>query len=122
MNFTQNAAEAGLGRSMFERLSSLGAPKHLLNMQYRMHPSISLFPNHTFYGGKILDAPNVMKECYKKNYLPSPIFCQYSFINIDGGREKRKGNGSLTNPVEVEVVLEILNKLRKGSSKAYLIL
>ncbi|KAG6411831.1 hypothetical protein SASPL_129915 [Salvia splendens] len=32
--------EAGFGRSLFERLSSMGHPKHLLNVQYRMHPSI----------------------------------------------------------------------------------
>ncbi|KAK2965394.1 hypothetical protein RJ640_001471, partial [Escallonia rubra] len=33
--------EAGFGRSLFERLSLLNHPKHLLNTQYRMHPSIT---------------------------------------------------------------------------------
>ncbi|KAF7827415.1 recBCD enzyme subunit RecB, P-loop containing nucleoside triphosphate hydrolase [Senna tora] len=32
--------KAGFGRSLFERLSSLNHPKHLLNIQYRMHPAI----------------------------------------------------------------------------------
>ncbi|KAL6228284.1 hypothetical protein ACLB2K_002237 [Fragaria x ananassa] len=38
------AASADFGRSLFERLAKLGHKKHLLNVQYRMHPSISLFP------------------------------------------------------------------------------
>ncbi|XP_042479829.1 probable helicase senataxin, partial [Macadamia integrifolia] len=42
--------EAEFGRSLFERLVSMGHKKHLLNIQYRMHPSISLFPNTEFYG------------------------------------------------------------------------
>lgn len=79
--------DALFGRSLFERLTSLGHEKHLLNMQYRMHPSISLFPNISFYDGKILDAPSVMQREYQKKYLPGPMFGPYSFINIEEGRE-----------------------------------
>lgn len=64
---------AGFGRSLFERLSSLGHPKHLLNVQYRMHPSISLFPNSKFYSGLISDGPNVKAKAYEKTFLPGPI-------------------------------------------------
>ncbi|KAK9950673.1 hypothetical protein M0R45_006150 [Rubus argutus] len=38
------SSKADFGRSLFERLAKLGHKKHLLNVQYRMHPSISLFP------------------------------------------------------------------------------
>ncbi|WRX14404.1 DNA2/NAM7 helicase [Theobroma cacao] len=54
------SSEAGFGRSLFERLSTLGHSKHLLNIQYRMHPSISCFPNASFYYNRILDAPCVV--------------------------------------------------------------
>ncbi|KAK4351485.1 hypothetical protein RND71_030798 [Anisodus tanguticus] len=47
--------KAGLGRSLFERLVNIGHKKHLLNVQYRMHPAISLFPNREFYEKKIMD-------------------------------------------------------------------
>ncbi|CAL5069574.1 unnamed protein product [Urochloa decumbens] len=40
---------AYFGRSVFERLSSLGYNKHLLSVQYRMHPEISKFPVANFY-------------------------------------------------------------------------
>ncbi|KAF0901312.1 hypothetical protein E2562_039238 [Oryza meyeriana var. granulata] len=62
------AKEAKYGRSLFERLSEIGYYKHLLNVQYRMHPSISQFPNEKFYDKKIIDGPNV-KE-YHCTYLP----------------------------------------------------
>uniref|UniRef100_J3M0Q2 DNA2/NAM7 helicase-like C-terminal domain-containing protein n=1 Tax=Oryza brachyantha TaxID=4533 RepID=J3M0Q2_ORYBR len=62
--------DALFGRSLFGRLSSLGHEKPLLNMQYRMHPSISIFPNINFYDGKLLDAPNVKQKEHRKKYLP----------------------------------------------------
>ncbi|KAK3430355.1 hypothetical protein EUGRSUZ_E01898 [Eucalyptus grandis] len=37
------SSRAGFGRSLFERLTSLNYSRQLLNRQYRMHPSISLF-------------------------------------------------------------------------------
>ncbi|CAN0880600.1 TPR and ankyrin repeat-containing protein 1 [Linum grandiflorum] len=45
------AKESGFGRSLFERLTLLHHPVHLLNIQYRMHPCISHFPNSIFYYG-----------------------------------------------------------------------
>ncbi|KAK4841808.1 hypothetical protein QYF36_010824 [Acer negundo] len=113
--------KAGFGRSLFERLSSLGHTKHLLNIQYRMHPSISSFPNSNFYLDQILDGPNVKKESYRKNFLPGQMFSPYSFINIVGGKEEQENAGcSLRNMVEASVVVIIVQKLYKawnGSKK-----
>ncbi|XP_047306378.1 uncharacterized protein LOC124909781 [Impatiens glandulifera] len=107
---------AGFGRSLFERLSLLGHSKHLLNMQYRMHPCISFFPNSKFYSNMILDAPNVMKD-YERNLLTRPMFGPYSFINIRNGVEEREDDGrSLRNMVEVAVVIKILRNLYKAWS------
>ncbi|KAK2636004.1 hypothetical protein Ddye_030796 [Dipteronia dyeriana] len=107
--------EAGFGRSLFQRLSSLGHKKHLLNIQYRMHPSISFFPNLKFYHNQILDGPNVKSISYKQCYLPGPMFGPYSFINILGGREELDEVGhSRRNMVEVSVVMNILQNLHKA--------
>ncbi|XP_073025717.1 uncharacterized protein [Primulina eburnea] len=104
--------EAGFGKSLFERLSSLGQSTHLLNIQYRMHPSISQFPNSNFYDNQISDAPSVQNESYQRCYLPGRMFGPYSFINILGGKEQVNHVGhSKRNMVEVEVVLKILQKL-----------
>ncbi|KAI3893032.1 hypothetical protein MKW92_025985 [Papaver armeniacum] len=58
--------EAGFGRSLFERLGLFGHSEDLLNMQYRMHPEISSFPNRRFYKDQIIDAPSVLHEKYQK--------------------------------------------------------
>ncbi|XP_061990361.1 uncharacterized protein LOC133708840 [Rosa rugosa] len=106
--------EAGFARSLFERLSLMGHSKHLLNMQYRMHPSISLFPNSNFYYNLILDAPNVKRRSYEKHYLPGAMFGPYSFINVIGGREEKDEDGhSRKNMVEVAIVSKILRNLYK---------
>lgn len=104
---------AGFGRSLFERLTSLNHPKHLLNIQYRMHPSISLFPNLQFYRSQILNGANVKSKSYEKHYLPGTEFGPYSFINIIGGQEEFIYH-SCRNMVEVSVVIKILQKLHRG--------
>ncbi|KAJ4710301.1 UvrD-like Helicase, ATP-binding domain, P-loop containing nucleoside triphosphate hydrolase [Melia azedarach] len=106
--------EAFFGRSLFERVSYLGHSKHLLRMQYRMHPSISFFPNSYFYDNKIVDAPNVEKGSYEKHYLPGPMYGPYSFINIFGGKEEFVD--SYRNMVEVSAVMKILQNLYKAWS------
>lgn len=94
----------------------LGYSKHLLSVQYRMHPEISKFPVATFYDGKISDGPNVTSKNYDRRFLASKIFGPYSFINVDGGHETTEKNGrSLKNTIEVAAVLRIVQRLFKGS-------
>ncbi|GMI87577.1 hypothetical protein like AT1G65810 [Hibiscus trionum] len=103
--------EAGFGRSLFQRLTILGHSKHLLNIQYRMHPSISRFPNACFYNNMILDAAAVKRKSYEKHYLPGPMFGPYSFLNVSG-REETDGVGhSLRNMIEVAVVQKLVQTL-----------
>ncbi|KAL6187360.1 hypothetical protein ACLB2K_038759 [Fragaria x ananassa] len=106
--------EAGFARSLFERLSVVGHSKHLLNMQYRMHPSISSFPNSSFYNNMILDAPYIKRRGQEKYYLKGSMFGPYSCINVIGGREQQDEDGrSRKNMVEVAVVSQILRNLYK---------
>ncbi|KAL5216092.1 hypothetical protein ABZP36_007493 [Zizania latifolia] len=104
------ADRALLGRSLFERLTLLGHQKHLLNMQYRMHPSISIFPNLSFYDKKILDGPNVTQVRYERRFLQGAMFGPYTFINIENGREETAGC-SKRNMAEVAAIRRILHNL-----------
>lgn len=84
-------------------------------MQYRMHPSISIFPNTSVYDGKISDAPSVLQKEHQKKYLPGPMFGPYTFVNIGDGREEVDDLGhSRRNLVEVAVIEEILCNLQRG--------
>lgn len=107
--------KAEFGRSLFLRLAQLGHKKHLLNVQYRMHPSISLFPNVEFYGKQILDAPLVKERSYEKCFLQGKMYGGYSFINVDYGLEEVDDRHSRKNVVEVAVVSEIVAKLFEES-------
>ncbi|KAL2892258.1 TPR and ankyrin repeat-containing protein 1 [Bienertia sinuspersici] len=107
--------DANFGRSLFQRLSLLGRPKHLLNVQYRMHPAISSFPNAEFYFQQISDAPSVRGKQYERQYLPGLMYGPYSFINISEGREEFDDDGrSRRNLVEAAVVAKVLHNLHKA--------
>ncbi|KAK9115671.1 hypothetical protein Sjap_014618 [Stephania japonica] len=109
------SGQAGFGRSLFERMSIGGQPKHLLNMQYRMHPKISCFPNAKFYNRMIRDASNVKRQSYMRKFLPGPMFGPYSFINIADGREEVGDIGhSYRNMVEVAAVMKIVREVFKA--------
>nr|GFC84213.1 probable helicase MAGATAMA 3 [Tanacetum cinerariifolium] len=73
--------KAEFGRSLFERLVLLKYTTHLLNVQYRMHPMISLFPNKEFYNKKILDGPNMKERSFKKQFLKGKMFGTYNLVN-----------------------------------------
>ncbi|KDP35695.1 hypothetical protein JCGZ_10467 [Jatropha curcas] len=103
--------KAGFGRSLFERLVKIGYKRYLLNIQYRMHPSISLFPNREFYGKQILDAPNVKEISHEKHFLGGNMYASYSFINVAHGKEEFDEFHSLKNMVEIAVIAEVLANL-----------
>ncbi|PIA63241.1 hypothetical protein AQUCO_00200927v1 [Aquilegia coerulea] len=115
MVMSKISGKAGFGRSLFERLVSLGHRKHLLNTQYRMHPSISLFPNKEFYEKQICDGHNVKDESYKKLLLQGQMYGSYSFINIPYGKDEFDERHSQRNMAEVYVASEIVAKLYQAS-------
>lgn len=94
----------------------MGYNKHLLEVQYRMHPSISNFPNSNFYDNRISDGPIVKQEGYAKSFLPGPIYGAYSFIHIDNDMEMLDSLGqSSKNMAEVAVAANIVERLAKGT-------
>ncbi|MCA9673904.1 MAG: AAA family ATPase, partial [Myxococcales bacterium] len=55
-----DAARAGLGTTVFERLQDAGAaPAVMLIQQHRMHADIMRFPSRSMYDGKLVAAPAV---------------------------------------------------------------
>ncbi|KAI3794414.1 hypothetical protein L1987_37045 [Smallanthus sonchifolius] len=109
------SANAEFGRSLLERLVSLKHTTHLLDVQYRMHPMISLFPNKEFYGKMLRDGPNVKENCYTKQFLEGDMFGSYSFIHLAHGKVEFDRTKSRRNMVEVAVIVELVAKLHKES-------
>ncbi|GJN91923.1 hypothetical protein Rhopal_004948-T1 [Rhodotorula paludigena] len=73
---SQEAKDERLHISLFERLLISGKVKStLLDTQYRMRPSISSFPNSSFYHGALRDAPAVSSRpppLQSRFFGPSP--------------------------------------------------
>ncbi|KAL9320209.1 hypothetical protein ACSQ67_012048 [Phaseolus vulgaris] len=119
---SQVSEEAEYGRSLFERLVSLGYKKHLLNVQYRMHPSISFFPNKEFYEEQLSDAPFVREMGYNRRFLEGKMYGSYSFINIAKGKEQKPGRGhGWKNKAEAAAVCKIIESLENGFFFSFLL-
>ncbi|KAL8109734.1 hypothetical protein AgCh_025728 [Apium graveolens] len=112
----QSKIKAEFGRSLFQRLVLF--EKNLLNVQYRMHPDISMFPNKVFYDNLILNGPNVTELTYRRHFFEGSMFGfgSYAFLNISNGREEIDNRYSRKNTVEVAVVAELVARLFKESS------
>ncbi len=122
---SQEAINKGYHRSMFERIMKIskeqkqnGVPiSHepvLLDTQYRMHPSISKFPEHTFYNSLLKDGENVKhyheiplwKERYE-NGLPSCLF-----LNVPDSKERfNESNKSIENEIEADLIVKYIDML-----------
>ena len=58
--FSEPAQQHNYEQGLFQRLQLGGQRVHMLNMQYRMHPHISIWPGKRFYDGELRDAPFVL--------------------------------------------------------------
>lgn len=99
------AADLGYDTSLFKRLQQGGYPVTVLNVQYRMHPRISAFPSSQFYGGQLLDGPNVQRDTAQA-WHQHAVFGALVFLDVACGREAvPPGGASLVNAAEAQLVL-----------------
>ncbi|KAH7019944.1 SEN1 N terminal-domain-containing protein [Ilyonectria destructans] len=110
---SQSAARFGYDQSLFVRMQQ-NHPKsiHLLDMQYRMHPEISMFPSREFYEGQLQDGQNMQElrqQPWHKNLLLGP----YRFFDVQGVQERGNRGRSLVNTRELEVAMQIYDRFSK---------
>ena len=109
------ALDVGAGTSLFERLLDSEVITTLLNIQYRMHSGISLWPRMKFYGGSVLDGPHVDERprlgCVA---WPDPTV-PVAIIHVDEEYEREyvtdAGTTSLANEAEARVVGRLVGRL-----------
>ncbi|ORC87767.1 putative regulator of nonsense transcripts 1, putative,nonsense mRNA reducing factor 1 [Trypanosoma theileri] len=105
------AEKAGLHRSLFERLLYVGHRAFRLDVQYRMHPSLSNFPSSYFYEGTLQNGVTEMERNASRVFPwpePSkPLF----FYNTTAPEELGANGCSYLNRAEAALVEKIVTKL-----------
>lgn len=113
--FNVSGRNSKYDRSLFQRLEEAGQPTYMLNEQYRMHPKISHFPRHIFYGGALLDGPNVTHPDYGNPMRDIicravPTFSPLMILDLDSKEER--GGTSLSNWSEAKLVVHLYEQLK----------
>ena len=114
----QRALARGAGLSMFSRLEAVGIPSVLLDIQHRMHPSISAFMSQEFYGGNVADGPKVRVEREDVTFPWPDRAHPFFFRHVrDASRPEQHGGrrGTSTyNQLEADAVVECVVALLDG--------
>lgn len=112
----KKAARAGLSRSLFERLVMLGIRPIRLQVQYRMHPSLSEFPSNTFYEGTLQNGVTASDRLITDIDFPWPVPQKPMFFFNSVGLEEISVSGtSYLNRTEAGMVEKIVTLLlQKG--------
>ncbi|KAK8917409.1 Helicase SEN1 [Metarhizium anisopliae] len=110
---SQSAARFGYDQSLFVRMQQ-NHPKsvHLLDMQYRMHPEISMFPSKEFYEGQLQDGQDMLQLRHQP-WHQSALLGPYRFFDVEGVQEKGRKGQSLVNTRELQVAMEMYDRFSK---------
>lgn len=99
---SREAAAGGLDRSILQTAVESGCPSTLLDVQYRMRPSIAAFSGGYFYEGRLQTAPHL-----------SDTDVHVTFIDTAGSgfAEQPGAEGtSLSNPGELDIVRQLIER------------
>ncbi|XP_059643144.1 regulator of nonsense transcripts 1 homolog [Cornus florida] len=112
----KKAARAGLAQSLFERLVLLGVKPIRLQVQYRMHPSLSEFPSNSFYEGTLQNGVTINERQSSGIDFPWPVPNRPMFFYVQMGQEEISASGtSYLNRTEAANVEKIVTTfLRSG--------
>ncbi|KAF4433115.1 hypothetical protein F53441_13785 [Fusarium austroafricanum] len=110
---SQSAAKFGYDQSLFVRMQQNHPQSvHLLDMQYRMHPEISMFPSREFYEGQLADGQN-MHELRQQPWHASALLGPYRFFDVQGVQERGHRGQSLVNTKELDVAMQMYDRFSK---------
>jgi len=109
---SQSAARYGYDQSLFVRMQkNHGKEVHLLDMQYRMHPEISMFPSREFYEGLLQDGAD-MGKLRLQPWHQSALLGPYRFFDVKGSQDRGPSNRSLVNEEELKVAMQLYHRFR----------
>ncbi|KAH0559413.1 hypothetical protein GP486_004073 [Trichoglossum hirsutum] len=118
---SQNEFAHQLERSLQARLLSINYPSVLLRIQYRMLPSISFWPNQTFYHGQLTDGSStsfdsrplaeVFSQFLRAEYGIRSRTNRLLVAPTLGGQATRSPSGSLSNNGNLNLMVSMVVRL-----------
>ena len=107
----QKAKRAGFGMSLFERLLALDVLPYCLNVQYRMHPSLSEFCSNTFYNGELQNGIPIANRTRNIDFPWPRSDKPMMFWAIMGSEDPGSSGRSLQNRLEANAVEAVVARL-----------
>ncbi|EST05413.1 Helicase Sen1, N-terminal [Kalmanozyma brasiliensis GHG001] len=113
---SQEADKLGYSQSLFVRMFERSPQAvHLLSIQYRMHPEISVFPSKAFYDSKLQDGPN-MAELTLQPWHKFELTRPFKFLSTKGLESPGRMH-SIINKEEANVALALYERLRTDNPR-----
>lgn len=103
-----------LSTSMFSRLRQVGFPVRMLDIQYRMHPSIASFPSRQFYEGKLQSGVSGDDRKAPDGFNWPNKSVPVVFLTTPNSAEEMTKASSKQNAFEAKQVSEIVLDLLKA--------
>ena len=103
-----------LSTSLFSRLRQVGLPVRMLDVQYRMHPSIALFPSSQFYNGKLRSGVSEEERRAPAGFTWPNKNIPVAFLNTPNSAEETSKASSKLNDFEARQVCEVVLDLLKA--------
>ncbi|KAJ1033391.1 hypothetical protein NDA13_001382 [Ustilago tritici] len=108
---SQQANKLGYSQSLFARMFERAPQEvHLLSIQYRMYPEISLFPAKAFYDSKLQDGPD-MAESTRQPWHKYELTRPFKFLSTKAPESPGPFH-SIINKEEANVALALYGRLR----------
>lgn len=84
---SSKSSKAKFDTSLFERLIINGVKPYFLDIQYRMHPDLSFFPNKTYYFSKLVNSESVIHRPLPKSLGFLSTGLRNIMLNVHNGIE-----------------------------------
>ncbi|CAD8142454.1 unnamed protein product [Paramecium pentaurelia] len=95
-------------RSLFERILDNNFKPYFLDIQYRMHSEIRMFPSEYFYQNKLKDHESTNIRNLPTNFFKNRVL----FLDIIDGQEQKDGTSNI-NEQEALIIVQLIKSIKE---------